>query len=444
MINFTHLAAITPLRSELLSSAALTPTQHKGGGGGNFKKLLGLAAGFLLPIATPAISGAIGLSGVIGAKYANALVGGVLGAGAGYVAGGKTGGVLGGVGGASLGYFNTPGVRSQAQARSVASNAVPTNGNVSAPSPRAAQISSANLGPNISNAEGTEVLFGGQGVNNLSKQGFIPGPDTQMFGPTKAFTGLDYAGGGFTQRVPLTSGDPTFGDRFQAGLSGIYDKAKEKLADPEFWVDNALKLGNNYLTDKTVGNAVPQTDQQIASRNAQNAALEQMNKQNQANIAFRTEKAKQLNRDADAYNPFIKAGDAYGANMIQSKRGQEKGRRAIDPRNTGLRLANDRRNQLESRRSANTAYTRAFEQAENTQRGLRTAALNSMPKGDATYANAKAAQYAADTLQAPNLQTERDRASKYYGTTLNEVFGRDSEEEKKKRLTDANNQPVLS
>ena len=67
-----------------------------------------------------------------------------------------------------------------------------------------------------------------------------------------------------------------------------------------------------------------------------------------------------------------------------------------------------------------------------------------MPKGDATYANAKAAQYAADTLQAPNLQTERDRASKYYGTTLNEVFGRDSEEEKKKRLTDANNQPVLS
>jgi len=425
MINFTHLAAITPLRSELLSSTALTPTQHKGGVGGNFKKLLGLAAGFLLPIATPAISGAIGLSGVIGAKYANALVGGVLGAGAGYVAGGKTGGVLGGLGGASLGYFNTPGVRSQAQAQSVASNAVPTNGNVGAPSPRAAPISSANLGENISNAEGKEFLFGGEGT-----QGFIPGPNTQMFGPN--------------QRVPLPSEAPTFGDKLQAGLSGVYDKAKKKLTDPEFLTEQALKWGNNYLTGETVGNAVPQTDQQIASRNAQNAALEQLNKQNQANIAFRTKGAEQQYRDADAYNPFVKAGNAYGASMIQSQRGQEKGRRAIDPRNTGLRLANDRRNQLESRRSANTAYTRAFGQAENTQRGLRTAALNSMPKGDATYANAKAAQYAADTLQAPNLQTERNRASKYYGTTLNEVFGRDSEEEKKKRLTDANNQPALS
>jgi hypothetical protein len=107
-----HPLAIQPLRSELLSTTALTPTHHKGGG--FFKIAIAIVAAIVIPYAAPAIAGAIGLTSAIGAVAGGALVGGALGAGVAFATGGNPwvgaiGGAIGGGIGGAMQVAPTPG-----------------------------------------------------------------------------------------------------------------------------------------------------------------------------------------------------------------------------------------------------------------------------------------------------------------------------------------------
>ena len=97
-----HPASIPALKYHLMSSTALTPTQHKSKGLG---MIIGIVASVAIPFAAPFIATQIGLSTAIGTAFASAAVGAGLGAGLAALQGGNVllgaagGGLSGGISG---------------------------------------------------------------------------------------------------------------------------------------------------------------------------------------------------------------------------------------------------------------------------------------------------------------------------------------------------------
>ena len=371
-----HPTSIRPLRSELMRSTALTPTQHKGG----WKSILGFAAAAVIPFAAPAIATALSNSTMLastpaiaeffGAAAGSTLVGAGLGAAAGGIAGGGRGALLGAVGGGAAGYLRT--------------NANPDAG--------------------FFGGAGGDQLVGGTSTDAFQSglEGIAPAVgDTAGLATT---SGPGYAAGGAQvglEGIPPpvtfdTTGGGTFaGDAGGGGGTSLFNRALSSKP----LMAGLSKLGTQAIANFAVGDTPdlsPSPEQQAASAQYAAAQAEQgrllKKKEGLADIAY---------QEATNVNPADRARQAYADSISRSARAQDAGLRNL-PAGTARGSAR-RRNALDRVRDSGRAYETAYQGANDTRRGLVTQAAGLLPDGSSRASSAALSQKLADDRYAAAL-----------------------------------------
>ncbi len=488
MTSIVHPATIKSLRSELMVSTALTPTQHKGGIG----RILGVAAAIAIPFAAPAIASAIGLSTslasafslVSGGSYLSAaagsalgggLVGAGLGAGLAFAQGGNplVGALGGGLGGGIGGYFYQP-----AAVGAVPSGSILSDTALGAPSSATNVAATAGSQGLLTTPVEFGAGFGGSGtqVGDLVSTAGFNAPGGASFIPPASGAGLSapgFAGGG--PGVGTVAGDalntfgslssntlptlvdpsgiapasgPTFGsgsgvvtpasasgsqagilDRIAGSVRGGVNKFGAKVFSGELPAQAASELVTQFLANQLV--KTPEMSPEERGRIDQlNAARKeqlrlQLKKEGIADSFF--QQALSTNPDEEGRRRLLDAQERLG-------RAQQAGLRILDPRDTGARQATTRRYALDRSRLGD--FDRGRREAETRRFQHLATATGALPDGS-DLGDAFSEDLAISDKRAERLAQERRNAAGIIGPLVTDIFGVESEAERKKRSLEA-------
>lgn len=422
------------MHSELMSTTALTPTQHKG-----FKQFIGLAVSLAIPFAAPAIAAAIGFSSSL---LASTLVGAALGAATAGLTGGNiflgaAGGALGGFAGGggfsgigSTGQFGGVGIDAAGGAAfgpsvggtaAAGSAGLSTVGGFDAQGFISAGDSFGSTGfvatdPGVSGF--ADTLSGGAGDTSLSGGGdidsFIPGSD----GPAPAQqVSFDSVRGVGANTVP----DLSLGNRINPASSGgsgnffdgFGDKlttAAQKAFTPEKLIESGGKFALSKLSEAFAGKVPVSREEQ-----ARLAFLDQQRSEQLRLQGVKEGISTTFLNQASAISPLQRGQELLALEQDRLLRSQQAGLRTINPRDTGAVASLQRKNALAKSRLG--GFQRGQEGGRKEQERLVSRAASNLPDG-ASIASGAAADLAAADKRFLRLQQEQANVSDVFGGIL--------------------------
>ena len=442
-------AFVPSLRVDLMSSTALTPTQHKGG----MAKVLGFAAAIAIPWAAPYIATSIGMSGVIG----SAMVGAGLGAATAYATGGDPlmgalgGGVSGGIagfnapvpggmtGGSSVGGYY-PSMAGGAMAPPIAQGAA---GGLSTLATETSSLVDPTFSPPYQvEPSGSFTPSGGPS--------FVA-ETSCLVDPSQVGPGLDLSGG----YAPYNGAYPNLIDanKINMGGGGTAANYNQPTLGDKFsgWVDNASNKISNFageLPDKIMSSeALKQAGGKALTMGVSNAMAgdtPDMSAFEKAKMAdLNAARAKQLELQnkkqsvSDSYvqqasniNPEYYGQQALTEEQNRLNRAQQAGLRNVNQRNQGQVNSQTRKNALDKSRLS--GFDRGRQEAEAKRLQYMQAAQGSAPTG-AQYAGSIAKDLAAEDARYKRLADAGQEASDVFQPIADEIFSTT----KKKKLEEA-------
>lgn len=332
------------------------------------KKGLGMIVGFvamiIIPYASPAIAGAVGMTaGTIGFTAVSAISGAVIGAGLQYAAGGDpwSGAIMGGLGGLGAGLnVQTPGSTSAAPAPAATSVAAPAATALSG----SAQASNSLAGvpaavPGVTlGAEATATPLAGLGAG--------------VTAPTGSLSALTNPGtAGVPSQVPGVSMGPVTPQQ-----PGLLTQLGNRLTD-----QNTMRGISGALNAATA----PESAEMRAAR----AALLSAEQRNAEARRLRMQTATGLLYESKYYDP-AQGGQraATQAKIVGGETEEAEARRAAATRgyNTGAREIQKRQAGLKIGRDAGAAFTRGSLDYKQKQNEMIAAAERWMPTDDPSLA----------------------------------------------------------
>ena len=451
MMNFVHPASIKQLRSELMRSTALTPTQHKKIG---WKAVLGVAAATIIPVAAPWVATSLSTSAALagtsfgtflGSAAGSTLVGAGLGAGAGYALGGGRGALLGAVGGGLGGYLNTEAPSGDpffggAFDSAAAGGPSPAANALLPVPPVTTTVPNAAAGPaGLYTTGGGADLFQGASPGEFSVTGGVTGSEpTFSLAPSSADSGFIPRGGGafpdatisnvFNQPPSVSAPAPVLAAN-AAPSTSRFDR---------FLNSDAVRKAGGELVTKVAGLAAfgdePDYAAGLSPDQVRARAEQDRFRENMGRLARKKEGvADELLYDARGTDP-----DAYGKKALATAQQRfDRGRAGMAlPRTSAsaMRAADARANLDRARLSG--AFTQGQQAGEARRLGLLTAAANQLPSGSSRLDAADAFGTSADTqaLAALKQQTGRyDDLTRTLGPVFDTAFLSDADLEEEKR-----------
>ena len=431
---------------DYISTTALTPiepyTEH---GGGGFKKLVAVAAMIAIPIAAPAIAGSLGLSTAIGSVMASGLVGAGLGAAVGSYTGQgmKAGALMGALSGGMAGYANpgtsAGGVKNQAFSgesfrpdayqNSVYGDAFgpgsidPVTGNYVTDASVASEPSTLVSGGDTSvtslnntrvdglggaqntvttNAQGQSILStpgGDQIVLQGEMAGTYPGQDA--FNASQGITTqsnpdiiqASYPGSSMGSRQtiqnlsatkPGAASDPFFGNNtFGKTMSEIGNR----FTDPSKLADVSIQAGINLIGAEIMG-VGKMSDEEKELLAMQKQQMEELKAKDEKAYNFAMAQAKKFLKLGDDFDPQQIARQAYGKAASRAGLAKRDALRKINPSNSALRAAEERRFDLGTAANTGSAYDRGMIQGLNQQANYLQKASSAYPSSGGSYSSA--------------------------------------------------------
>jgi len=443
---------IPRLRSELLSSTALTPTQHKGG----IASLIGIVASIAIPFAAPMIAGSLMASMGIAATatamtVGSAMVGAAMGAGLAAATGGNPlmGAIGGGIGG-GIGGFNAP-IGGAAPSISTPNFTGPGVGTLAMPAAGSVPVGGATAG--LAGAGAVLVPSGGF-LNAASGAGsFVPGAGSGVTVPS--FAGVYNAPTAATSSGGLLSSGST--TAASAGLNTATGAGTANF-NPNLWggsipapAPSLLTKAGNFLGElpgkflssegaqQAAGKLVTQglsnylTGDEPDMSNEEKARMADLEaaRATQKGLLDQKQKVSQQYVQAAAnINPEYYGQQALTEEQNRLLRAQQAGLRGINPSSTGARLAQTQRNALDKSRLS--GYDRGRQEAEAKRLQYMSAAQNSAPSGN-TFASAAASDLAAADARYKRLEGAGQEVRDIFDPLVGEFFG----STKKKKLEEA-------
>ena len=469
------IVVVPSLKSELMSSTALTPTQHKGGS--KVAAAVGIAAAIAIPYAAPAIASSIGSSFAVGSAASTfwggaagaALVGAGLGAATAYATGGDPllgaagGGLSGGIAGYGIGgsgLQGASGINLGTAARSPAGfypSTMGTTGAIGAP-----------ITPSPVGLVGAPVASLGAMEPGAFYTGATPVVDPSLgIGPRESFVGALERQPGQTFQTAITTGEstpmrnalmrpaasgpaypndaalaaapytpPTLSQQIASGATNLGNKLSEgasKLVDKAL-SDDALKQVGAKLVTTGVGNVMAGDEPDMtAEEQARMAALDEAREFQRQQRDVQQARADDLYQQALNVNPVAAGQESAIAVRNQLARANAANLRKLG--NPNMVDATRRRNVLDMARGTGTAFTRGRTEAENRRAGLTGAAIGASPTG-AGYAGDIAGDLGAADARYKRLAQERTNAAGLFTPIAQSIFSTESDEDIRKRLAE--------
>lgn len=416
------ISVVPALKSELLASTALTPTQHKGG----LSMVIGIVAAVAIPIAAPAIATAIGVSGTIG----TALVGAGLGAATAAITGGDPlmGALAGGISGGIAGYnAPAPGLNGGTAAAAGGAPGQLTAPGIAGVAPvTTVPLAPAGMDPFAAANFATESAALGlapSGAFQTATAGssFIPGAANAANAPAGVRLSGNAVGPGGTS---LGSASGTY-----AGQPGVAPAAPGPAKAPGFFddplgtifsSDAAKQAGGRALTAALSNTMAGDTPNMTAEEEARMAQLAEARRLQKELLDKKQGVSDAYVQQAANINP-----EYYGQQQLTQEqnrllRGQQAGLRQINPSDTGLHSATVRRNALDKARLG--AFDRGRQEAEAKRLQYMQAAQGSAPTG-AGYASGIASDLAAADRRYARLEDETKGYAEILEPALVDIFG---------------------
>lgn len=408
---------------DYVSSTALTPinlepyTEH---GGGGFKKLVAVAAVIAIPIAAPAIASSIGLSAAVGSVMGSALVGAGLGAVTGAVTGQDIGrsALMGGLSGGAAGYFNpgaTDGVANQAfsgtEFRPDAYNAatsnvgatgmdvtygmdrVPSNVEVQPQTLTDGGANAGSIGDRLSNT-GANTRVDGMGANIPNN----PGVGNEVVMNTGAGvnnTAVNAGAGVNTTAVnagnvpPSGSYEAAYGQTQFTGntLADTGNVLKARFTDPRALADVSIQAGLQLIGAEIMG-VGDMSDEEKEVLRLQKEQMEELKQRDREAYDFAMKRANELYALGQRFDPEQMARQYYGRASQKAGIAKRDALRNINPSNTALRAAEERRFNLGAAANTGSAYDRGMIAGLNQQANYLNKASSSFPNQGGNYSAA--------------------------------------------------------
>lgn len=430
---------------DYVSTTALTPiepyTEH---GGGGFKKLVAVVAMVAIPIAAPAIAGSLGLSTAIGSVMASGLVGAGLGAAVGSYTGQgmKAGALMGALSGGMAGYSNpgtsAGGVKNQAFSGesfrpdayqnnvyadafgpgsidpvtgNYVTDASMTGANVAGPDSFVANTRpdgmGADLGSKLSGS-GTanqggivQASYPGGSMGSAGNVNMAPAGNVNTItaaGDASINQALNAAGGS-------TGMSPTYGmDRVPANLPGpntvpnkpffgdnvfgnTMSEIGNRFTDPSKLADVSIQAGINLIGAEIMG-VGKMSDEEKELLAMQKQQMEELKAKDEKAYNFAMSQAKKFLKLGDDFDPQQIARQAYGKAAARAGLAKRDALRKINPSNTALRAAEERRFDLGTAANTGSAYDRGMIQGLNQQANYLNKASAAYPSSGGSYSSA--------------------------------------------------------
>ena len=425
---------------DYVSTTALTPinlepyTEH---GGGGFKKIVAVAAAIAIPFAAPVIASSIGLSAAIGSVMGSAIVGAGLGAVSGAITGQDVGrsALMGGLTGGAAGYFApgaTDGVANQPFAgtefRPDAYNAaigdagvtgmdvtygmdrVPSNVEVQ---PQTFTDGGANAGTVGDRLSNTRVDgMGADLPNAMTMQGSnanVAGTTTTGVNATGVNTaGVNTAGVNTTGnmvRVDAPFGPtprPTYNQMLDAGYSptqlkdfagapGVLSQTGTEIArrftDPKALADVSIQAGLQLIGAELMG-VGDMSDEEKELLALQKQRMEELKLRDKEAYDFAMKRANELYAMGQRFDPEMLARQYYGKASTKAGIAKRDALRKINPSNTALRAAEERRFNLGAAANTGSAYDRGMIAGLNQQANYLNKSAAAFPNQGGNYSAA--------------------------------------------------------
>jgi hypothetical protein len=406
---------------DYVSTTALTPinlepyTEH---GGGGFKKLVSVVAIVAIPIAAPIIAGSIGLSTAIGSAMASGLVGAGLGAAVGSYTGQgmRAGAIMGGLSGALAGYSN-PGV-----SRGGVQNQ-PFAGEYFRPEAYQQQVYADFYGPGavmdgstgqyITDSAGNVVGEASTGVTSQQPSSFVDGGTTTSTINTQPVNvsgtassgqlsnavytpGVD-GGGVTTASLPGSSmaGNQTLqnlGTQTQAAnqaslLSRTGSEIAARFTDPKALADVSIQAGINLIGAELMG-VGDMSDEEKELLAMQKQQMEELKARDKEAYDFAMKRANELYAMGQRFDPEQLARQYYGKASQRAGLAKRDALRNINPANTALRAAEERRFNLGAAANTGSAYDRGMIAGLNQQANYLNKSAAAFPNQGGNYSAA--------------------------------------------------------
>jgi hypothetical protein len=424
---------------DYVSTTALTPiepyTEH---GGGGFKKLVAVAAMVAIPIAAPAIAGSIGLSTAIGSVMASGLVGAGLGAAVGSYTGQgmKAGALMGALSGGLAGYSNpgtsAGGVENQAfSGESFRPDAYQNSVYADAYGPGAIDPVSGNYVTDASvNQQQASTFVGGgdttaNSLNNTRVDGLGASQNTVTTNATANQGGIiqaNYPGGSLPQppnantftaatapgvSTPLprpsyetmldagyspaqlknyagSPNTPMFGDNV---FGNTMSEIGNRFTDPTKLADVSIQAGINLIGAEIMG-VGKMSDEEKELLAMQKQQMEDLKAKDEKAYNFAMAQAKKFLKLGDDFDPQQIARQAYGKAASRAGLAKRDALRKINPSNSALRAAEERRFDLGTAANTGSAYDRGMIQGLNQQANYLNKASAAYPSSGGSYSSA--------------------------------------------------------
>ena len=415
---------------DYVSSTALTPinlepyTEH---GGGGFKKLIAVAAVIAIPIAAPAIASSIGLSAAIGSVMGSALVGAGLGAATGALTGQDIGrsALMGGLSGGAAGYFSpgaTDGVANQAfsgtEFRPDAYNAATSNAGVSGmdvtygmdrvgsniETPQTFTDGGASAGDVGSRLSNTNVTTNAAGQNIMTTpdgnqivlQGEMAGsyPGQEAFNASKGVvsqTNPNIVNASFPgQSMASNTTLQNLGTQSQAApslLSRTGSEIAARFTDPKALADVSIQAGLQLIGAEVMG-VGDMSDEEKEVLRLQKEQMEELKQRDKQAYDFAMSRANELYAMGQRFDPEQMARQYYGRASQKAGIAKRDAMRKINPSNTALAAAEERRFNLGTAANTGSAYDRGMIAGLNQQANYLNKSAAAFPNQGGNYSAA--------------------------------------------------------
>jgi len=435
------IVVVPSLKSELMSSTALTPTQHKGSSKG-LKTAIGIAAMVAIPYVAAPLAASMGLSAAVGsAVVGGAIVGAGLGAGVAALTGQNIamGALGGGIGGGISGYFNPLPSAAQQLGPTVASSSagLSSTAGVQAPSGLGAftppVAGSYNPLP-IAGIDNLGQTIGGNTFTNaLSTAGSSSAPIS--LGQQLSSAGVQGPTLARAATLPPVPATQSFTTRLGNTIRDIPSKAGDFISElPEriFTGENAARAAGELAT-MGVGNLLTSDEPNVTDEEqARMADLAKARGFQQDQINKQTVRADDLYQQALNVNPNAAGTASAIAVKNQLARAQDADLRKVSGYYPNMIDATRRRNALDMARAGNTAFTSGRTAAETKRAGLTASALGASPTG-AGYAGNIAGDLKAADERYDRSQGEYDNYAGIVEPYFASAFGTDSAAERERK-----------
>ena len=430
---------------DYVSTTALTPinlepyTEH---GGGGFKKLVSVVAVIAIPIAAPVIASSIGLSAAIGSVMGSAIVGAGLGAVTGAVTGQDIGrsALMGGLSGGAAGYFNpgtTDGVANQAfsgtEFRPDAYNAaisdagvtgmdvtygmdrVPSNVEVQPQTFTDGGANAGTVGDRLSNTrvDGMGANTGGNTIttnaagqnimttpdgNQIVLQGEMAGsyPGQEAFNASRGITTqpnpnlikANFPGSSMASNQTLQN----LGAQSQAAnqaslLSRTGTEIARRFTDPRALADVSIQAGLQLIGAEIMG-VGDMSDEEKELLALQKQQMEELKARDKQAYDFAMKRANELYAMGQRFDPEQLARQYYGKASQRAGLAKRDALRKINPSNTALRAAEERRFNLGAAANTGSAYDRGMIAGLNQQANYLNKSASAFPNQGGNYSAA--------------------------------------------------------